>query len=155
MLQFNANVKPEFVNIPFFPYVYLYDVDKSLQKVSEEINKFIDLQCKYFNLMPPKITQDYKIYFSTYTISDKVGDSVAKKLDTLEEVKMYYNKFANALEVLNYEELVFFTEVLYSKQLKEYQCAEKLNTTTYLLKTIKESCILKLARALDVAVLKA
>ena len=26
MLQFNANVKPEFVNIPFFPYVYLYDV---------------------------------------------------------------------------------------------------------------------------------
>ncbi len=44
MLQFNANVKPEFVNIPFFPYVYLYDVDKSLQKVSEEINKFIDLQ---------------------------------------------------------------------------------------------------------------
>jgi len=100
MLQFNANVKPEFVNIPFFPYVYLYDVDKSLQKVSEEINKFIDLQCKYFNLMPPKITQDYKIYFSTYTISDKVGDSVAKKLDTLEEVKMYYNNLLMLLRFL-------------------------------------------------------
>lgn len=141
--------------LPLYPNSLLskYDIRLCYENLCELVDEFIDLQCKYLNIMPPKITQDYKVIYSAYQISDSVSNNVTMRLDTLDEIKSFYNQIAGALTLLNYDEMVFFNEVIYNHN-SEALCADSLNITTYKLKQIKESCVIKMAKALNRAVMK-
>lgn len=156
LIQLEKTNQESFRALPLYPakLICLYDIKACYNNLIEEIDRFIDLQCLYFNLIPPKLTQDYKVVYTAYHVTDKIGKNVEKKLDTLEEIKNFYNQIANAFQLLNHEEMVYFSEVIYYKRKSESECAESLNITTYILKQVKESCIIKLTRALNKAVLK-
>lgn len=146
----------EISDLPLYPVNLLkhYDIRKSYQNLLEDIDKFIELQCKYLTIMPPKVTQDYKVVYTAHTLPDVISKNIELKFDVIDEIKLFYNQFAQSLHVLNQYEMVYFIEVLYYKRKSERQCAEMLNLSIYLLKHIKESCIIKVTRILNRAVLK-
>lgn len=145
----------DFISLPLYPLskLHLYNIRKSCENLLEEIDKFIDLQCKYLNVMPPRITSDYKLVYTVHKVSDKVSDNVCLKLDLQDEIKLFYNKLARALQLLSHDEMVYFNDVIYHKN-SERQCVDNLNITPYYLRHIKESCIIKMSKALGCAVLK-
>lgn len=154
LVQWNYQ-SSNFSDLPLYPNSLLgrYNIRRSYENLCEIVDQFIDLQCKYLNIMPPRITQDYKVVYTSYKVADVVGNHVAKRLDTLDEIKRFYNQLARALSLLNHDEMVYFIQVLYGHN-SESLCAEILNITTYKLKQIKESCVIKMTKALNNAVLK-
>lgn len=147
-------IETDYLELPLYTETNNFDVKACYEKLVKKINTFIDLQCKYFNIMPPKLTQKYSVVYTDYTVSDKILSYTETKLDTLEDVKIFYNQLAHAFRLLNKEEMTYLMEVLYYKRKSENQCAEYLNTTLYMLRQIKESCIVKMTQSLGCAVMK-
>lgn len=151
------NVSDDYIKVPFFSNTEnMYDLDACSKKLVEEIKKFVFYQCKYINILPPRITQKFSLEYIPYnrTATSSVERACELKEKAEEKVKEFYNKFYEALKILNFDEIKYFTEVLYTKSQSHKNFGYDMNLSDYEVKQLRSSTIIKLALALDIAVMK-
>ena len=129
----------------------MYDLDKCYIEVMKKINEFINKQIEYPEYSRVIIKNNFIVRYECYVPkkNDKVGDTVEKKMTIEEEIKELNSDITRALGSMCKDEFTYFIECLYHKR-KEIIAIELLDTTRYLLQPIKNSCIIKLASALNV-----
>ena len=125
-----------------------YNYDECRDNVKKILAKYEVAQYKYRNIMPPKITADYEIRYSSYTPrkNDKVANFVLLKLETEEEIIEFYNILTNIFLTFTKDEKVYFVESLLKRRSEDFIC-EMINISKNTLAIIKKSCIIKLALA--------
>lgn len=131
--------------------ISIYDLIKTKMNVDDMVDNYLRLQYRYINIPMPRITTSYEIRYGSYvpTKSDPVGNYVARKFDTSDEVEEFYSEMVYVYDRMNQEEKLFFTEHLLNKKSEEY-VAEKLGMSRKGLRPIKYSCIIKLAIAFGI-----
>lgn len=124
------------------------------KNVDELMYKLEELKFKCHNIQPPKITQSFEVHYECFTnhVSDKVGDWVANKIDTENEIDKFYYDLSKAMETLCREELIYFKNAYYNR-IKEELICDLLNMSRDSLRRIKESCIIKIAMYFDIDVM--
>ncbi len=150
-------VTSNYINVPAFSNKEKdFNLDACSKNLANEIKKFIFYQCKYVNLLAPRITQNFSLEFIPYSLSNTSSVERACELreDAEENVKKFYNKFYEALKVLNDLEIKYFTEVLYTRAQSHKTFGYDMNLSDYEVKRLRTSTIIKLSLALDIAVLK-
>lgn len=153
LIQFEIN-NDNYFKVPRYQNS-IYDFENCLKKLIKEINKFIYYQCTYLNIIPPRITQDFSLEYNNNSFTkNKIENYLDKKEEQEEKIKSFYNKFYNALKILDNEELKYFTLVLYTKNQSHKEYGYLANMTDYETRVIRESTIIKLALALNIAVVK-
>lgn len=128
-----------------------YDLDKCYSEVKKKINEFINKQLQYPEYSRVIIRSNFTIRYECYVPkkTDKVSDTVDKKMSTEDEIRELNSDITRALGSLCKDEYTYFVECLYHKR-KDSVAIGLLRTSRYLLQPIKNSCIIKLASALDV-----
>lgn len=152
-MVFEYKLEDNIVDNPALPKseIQKYDMDTCYEKVLKKIDKFIKLQVEYPNLPKPRITSNYEVRYECFLTScnDQVGNYIAKKVDKEIEMQKLYSEISLALSTLSRDEFTYFLDVLYLKKSENY-LIDKIQTTRHLFKTIKASCIIKMAIALNV-----
>ncbi len=125
-----------------------FNLEKTEENVLEIMNKFFKAQYKYTGILPPRMTPNYEIRYECFTsnCTDKLGNYVAKKVDTKQEIINFYNTMAGAISRMNCYERVYYTELLLNGRSERYT-AEKIGVSRNGLIPIKNSCIVKIALA--------
>lgn len=128
--------------------IKLHNYEKCEEIVSKKIQKYLRSHFRVINLSPPRITVNYDmVWHPSSLISDSTGNFVARKIDAEAEAMEIYKIISSVWELLSYNERVYFTEVLLYKKSENYAIDQMKDITRYLLKQVKESCIIKLAMA--------
>ncbi|MBE6153659.1 MAG: hypothetical protein E7166_05500 [Firmicutes bacterium] len=129
-------------------FISQFNMEKTEENVSEIMSKFFKAQYKFTNILPPRMTPNYELRYEyiTMTYSDSLGDHVADKLDTKQEIINFYNTIAGAITRMNTIERVYYVEMLLNSK-SERHTADVIGVSRRLLPTIKNSCILKIALA--------
>ncbi|MDO5568746.1 MAG: hypothetical protein Q4G04_01355 [bacterium] len=144
----------EFIDNALIPKkeILKYDINYCFEKVEEKIDNYITAQCDFPNIKRPTITSNYEVRYECYVPrkTDKVGSYVINKVDKEIEIVRLYSDIATALESLSKDEFNYFLQCLYYKKSENYVIT-LMDTTRFLFGHIKNSCILKLAKSLDVA----
>lgn len=132
-----------------------YNMSATRNNVEDLLGKYVSLQYKYLNITPPRITTNYEIRCESYspTITDKVSYYVEKKFETEQEVKEFYQEIKIVLDNLTKDERIVLTQNLIN-MVSESITADFIGISRTGLKPIKQSCILKLALAFNIEVLK-
>lgn len=153
-MLFEYKLEDNIVDNPALPReeIQKYDMDICYEEVLKKINEFITLQVQYPNIPKPRITSNYEVRYECFIKSsnDKVGNYIAKKCDTEMRMQALYSEISLALSTLSRDEFTYFLDVLYLKKSENY-LIDKIQTTRHLFKTIKASCIVKMAIALNVS----
>ena len=151
-MVFEYKLEDTIIDNPALPKTEIqkYDIDACYQRVLEKIDEFIKLQIQYPNLPKPRITSKYEVRYECFlkTCNDQVGNYVEKKLDEEIEMQKLYSEISLALSTLSRDEFTYFLDVLYLKKSENY-FIDKIQTTRHFFKTIKASCIIKMAIALN------
>lgn len=146
-------ISDELIDKPLLPKneILKYDMNYCYEQVEKKIDEYILAQSYYPNIMPPTITSNYEIKYECFVPRkvDKVEGYVSKKVDKEEEIKRLYSDISLALSGLSKNEFTYFLDCLYYKR-SENSYIEKVQTTRFLFGPIKDSCIIKLAKSLDV-----
>lgn len=132
-----------------------YDYQKSRTKVNEFMEVFEESYFRYLSVLPPSITShlsEIKVQTSMSSTS-ALERYVIKKIELEEEFLQSLELIIKIVDSMSFEEQHYFKGIFFLGNsecmiMEELQCAEKR------FKHIKKSCILKLALALDKAVLK-
>ncbi|MBO5375603.1 MAG: hypothetical protein J6A52_01990 [Bacilli bacterium] len=132
-----------------------YDYQKTRSKVNEFMEQFEESYFRYISVLPPSITShlsEIKVQTSMSSTS-ALERFVIKKMELEEEFIKNLDLVLKIVDDMTYEEQHYYKGVFFlgnseSMIMEELQCAEKR------LRHVKKSCILKLALALDKAVLK-
>lgn len=132
-----------------------YDMVKTKRNVEALLEEYLRLQYKYLEIIPPRITCNYDVKFN-YNIGDKfekISYYLDKKMSIEKEIKSFYFELQKVLKNMTKEEVAFFNNILLKKQSEESVC-ESLVLSRNGLKPIKNSCVLKLALAFNLEILK-
>lgn len=124
-----------------------YDIDECLEEVNKKIKEFKLKQSRYPEFSTPIITSNYNIRYDCFI--SKINRPTEKKVELKDEIQQLYSDFVIALRSFTKNEFHYFNGCLYHNR-SINSIINELNTTYYLFKEIKESCIIKLAMALDV-----
>ncbi len=133
-----------------------FNLKETKNNVVNMLGKFISLQYKYINITPPKITSNYELRyesFSSCNTIDKIGYYIEKKYDTELKAKEFFEELGFVMNKLNHDELVVLKLYLINNQ-SETIVADFIGVSRTLFRNIKDSCILKLALAFNLEVLK-
>lgn len=132
-----------------------YDYNKTKKKLENLIAKIAELECVFVNIKFPTITPSYEFRYECFTKKkvDKVGNYVERKLDTEAEIDELYSTLTKATELLTDSERYYFVEGILNG-LSEEIIASNLNVSRTGFIPVKESCVIKMALALGLAVRK-
>lgn len=132
-----------------------YDYQKTKEKLENLLAKISELECIFVNIKFPTITPNYEFKYECFTQKkvDKVGNYVERKLDTEAEIDELYDSLTKATQLLSDSERYYFVENMLNG-LSEEIISANLNVSRTGFIPIKESCVIKLALALGIAVRK-
>lgn len=132
-----------------------YDYDKCYKKVKEKVKEFRLSYHEYPNIPKPKITPSYEVRYECFlpTKIDKVGKYIEQKVDEEIHIKKLYSLFVQAFSLLNKNEYSYLFNCLFFDK-SENSIIKDLDITRFKFNEIRESCIIKVAKTLGVAVLK-
>lgn len=156
MIGFDSLLMKDYIEIPLIKDTSIYDVIECEKEIKDIIKTFITIQLEYSNLIPPQITRNYDVVYhdiKCQTVKDNVGNFVIKKITCEKEAKEFYNDIYNALSKLNKKEVIYFTDALYNGE-SDASIAEKRNVSNYIVRQVKNSCIVKLAKYYNKVVYK-
>ncbi len=132
-----------------------YDMIKTKENVMLLLNEYVRLQCKYLEILPPKVTYNYEIlgnYNKNHNF-DKTTSYLDKKMETENEIKAFYFEIQKVLKNMTKREVIVFNYLLLKGNSEESVC-EKIEISRTGLRPIKFSCILKIALAFNLEVAK-
>lgn len=132
-----------------------FDYIKTKKNLENLLTKISMLEFKYINIKFPTITPQYEFRYECFTNKkvDKVGNYVETKLDTEAEVDLLYATLSKATKLLTDSERYYFVENMFNN-ISEETIASKLNLSRTGFIPIKESCVIKIALSLGIAVKK-
>lgn len=132
--------------------VYGINVDKTVFNVYQYIVKYKNLKYKVLTSNAIKVTKDYKfIFVCENTPNNNSYTQLDKELDNIDVYNNISNKLTLASYNMNLDERKVFQEVLFYG-IKKYCMAKTLNVSIYGIKKIYYSCMLKIARKLDLEI---
>jgi len=126
-----------------------FDLEKTEENVLEIMSDFFKAQYKYIGILPPRMTPNYEIRyegFNSSTPKDTLGNYVASKLDTKQEIENFYKTMAGAISRMSLFERVYYTEYLLNGKSERYT-ADRIGLSRNGLAPIRISCIVKIALA--------
>lgn len=132
-----------------------YEMILTKKKVFILLGEYIRLQYKYLEIIPPRITYNYEVKydFKSHDREDNLSYYLDKKLQTENEIRVFYFEIQKVLKNMTREEILIFNDLLLKKKSEDSIC-EKLSLSRTGLRPIKNSCILKLAMAFNLEILK-
>src|SRR5574344_672701 len=139
-----------------------YDVLVSKNKVEEILTEYIRARYAYSNIKQignefynssTGANYEFKPEMHTIRYSDRVGNKIAFKVDTENEVIEMEKDFTEMIKLFTEMEKDFFNTVLLGQRSQNI-IEEKYNVTKNGLLSTKQSCILKIAMYFNVAVKK-
>lgn len=131
--------------------IFKYNIEECFKNVKKKIKEFKLKQSRYPEYSSPIITSNYNIRYECFV--SKINRPTERSADLKDEIQNLYSDFVIALRSFTKNEFHYFNSCLYHNN-SANSVINDLNTTYYLFKEIKESCIVKLAMALEVEVLK-
>lgn len=154
----NLNKEEKEINNYVFSsdFIKRYDMSETKKNVYKMLDKYISLQIKYFNLVPPRITSSYEVRYensSSTRRSDKVAYYVEKKFECEEQVNEFYKDVEALLQKMTKKEIIIFNHLLLKREVEDV-VAERIDLSRKGMNPIKLSVILKVAIAFDIEVLK-
>lgn len=138
-----------------------YDLKKCKELLAELLDEYIRIRYTYKNMN--KLGDDYYIKGMAYRFSDvpsqnlnyrdRIGDSVAFKVDNENEAEKMQQDIDNLLIKFTDPEKDFFQMVLLQKRAQRV-VEDKYRITKTALEPIKNSCIIKACLHFEIAILK-
>lgn len=126
-----------------------FDLAKTEENVMKIMGDFFKAQYKFLGIKPPRMTSNYEVRFESFsslTVKDCLGNYIANKLDTEEEIIIFYTIMADTIMRMNMDEKVYYTEYLLNGKSERFT-AEKIGVSRNGIVPIKNSCIVKIALA--------
>lgn len=152
LLEFK--ISEDCIDNPLLPSseIAKYDFDYCFNEVQQKIDNYVIAQSEYPQINKPRITQNYEIRYEMYIPKkiDKVGDYVEKIITKEEEIIQLYSDVAASLTALSKDEFTYFLECIYFRK-SNYECRKITNFTRGYCSDLRDSCVIKLAKALGVA----
>lgn len=132
-----------------------YDYQKTRSRVNTFMEEFEESYFKYISLLPPSITQhlsEIKVQ-SSMSSTSALEKYVIKKMEFEEAFLSNLDLLLKIVDDMTYQEQHYYKAVFFHGN-SELMLMEELQCSDKKLRHIKKSCILKLALALNKAVLK-
>jgi len=134
-----------------------YDMKKTKENVDELLSKYKQCKFDYFASQRAldNITSCYTPKYSQHSISsnDKVGNNVAKKVDSINFITYVDEILQPLLESFNPRERKYYSHCLINET-SEQIFVDTLKISRTGLKPIKNNCVLKIALAFKIAIMK-
>jgi len=149
---FEYKISDELLDNPLLPKsdINKYDIEDLFILVEDKINEFINACSRYPYINKPVFTRKLEIryeQFNSYYNSNAMNNN-DKKIDTKLFINNLYSMICVSLTSLSKDEFLYFLDCLYFKK-SENTYIDTYKITRYLFKPIKASCIIKLARGLN------
>lgn len=135
----------------------IYDFQKTKERVEKKIEEYKTAKFKYLvsSQMLEQLSQvfdDNGKQFSN-TKADKIGNNLCEKIDAERIIDYYEEIFNSVIKLFSKEELTYYSMCLINNASEQYT-ASFLNLSVDGLKYIKQNCIIKIALAFHIEVLK-
>lgn len=128
-----------------------YETKKNIDEIMLQIEEY---RFRVHNIQPPRITPSYEIRYEgacSSTPKSKVEEYVTKLIDLEIEAGELYKTLELALKNMCKNELIYF-KCSYYDHISEKDISDITYLSSEQIKTIKESCIIKLGLVFDVCV---
>jgi len=149
---FKYQISDELIDNPLVPKsdICKYDIDDLFILVENEINEFINASSRYPYINKPVFTTNLEIRYEQFNsnYNSNAYNKNDKAIDTKILVINLYSKICVSLTSLSKDEYLYFLDCLYYKKSENIHIGNS-KTTRHLFKPIKASCIIKLARGLN------
>jgi len=132
-----------------------YDYQKTRFEVNKFMDRFEEIYFKYFSILPPSITShisEVKVQ-SSRSSSSSLEKYVINTADLHEELLSKLTLVLKVVDTFTEEETYFF-KLSFFWGASENTIMEKIKCSIKRIIHIKKSCVIKLALALDKAILK-
>lgn len=134
-----------------------YDMRKTKANVDELLGKYKQCKFDYFASQRAldNVTSCYTPKYSQHCIcsNDKVGNNVAKKVDSINFIEYVDEILQPLLDSFDPKERKYYSYCLINES-SEQILADALNISRTGLKPIRDNCLLKIALAFKIAILK-
>lgn len=149
-----ANQEPMGVGVLSKKIRKKYSYSETKKNIDDIMLQIEEYRFRVHNIQPPRITPSYEIRYegpNSSTPKSKVEEYVTKLIDLEIEAGELYKTLELALKNMCKNELIYFKSSYY-----DHISEKDISDITYLsaeqIKTIKESCIIKLGLVFDVCV---
>lgn len=149
-----ANSEPMGVGILSRKIRIKYSYCETKKKIDDIMLQIEEYRFRVHNIQPPRITPSYEIRYegpNSSTPKSKVEEYVTKLVDLEIEAGELYKTLERALNNMCKSELIYFKATYYD-HVSEKDIADITYQSREQIKTIKESCIIKLGLVFDVCV---
>lgn len=134
-----------------------YDFSKTKDNVEDLIAEYKTAKFEYLvsDSMLEKITSCYNLKYEQNNIksNDKVGDNISKKIDSKNTMEYFENIFNPLFEMMSSQERKYYSLGLINNNSEQF-ISDIIGISKTGLQPIKQNCILKIALAFHIAVLK-
>ena len=134
-----------------------YNFTQTKENVEDLISEYKTAKFEYLvsdNVLS-RITSSYQKKYEQRNIqlNDKLGTNIGKKIDSKNEIEYFENIFTPLFEMMSANERKYYSLGLINNNSEQF-IAEALGISKTGLQPIKQTCILKIALAFHIAVLK-